>query len=204
MWACLPASDGAVWSPLVRLLSLNIFLFSPSPFKYRHQHLLKSILSSWMSQNYLSCWVASAALENLGRPVHLLSLKHLWAKMLWQDPFFCFSLLPHPYKRLIFSFASFLHDRWHLGEPRAFWWPARLTETWLTREASNSQKCEQYLRCLGFALEACGIYCSSELRWLLDLNNPSFRSSLHLLLVHLRLKGQKPGLRKVVQKHRKL
>lgn len=147
-----------------------------------------------MSENYVSCSVASAALESLGCPVHLLSLKHLWANMLWQDPFFfCLSLLPHPCKRLFFFFASFLHDRWHLGEPRAFWWPARLTETWLTREASNSQKCEQYVRCLGFAPGACGIYCSSELRWLLDLNNPSFHSSLHLLLVHLRLKEKNLG-----------
>lgn len=115
----------------------------------------------------------------------------------------CISLLQHPCKRLFFLFASFLHDRWHLGGLRAFWWRARRTETWLTREASNSQKCEQYFCSLVFALGACGTYCSSEWRWLLDPNIPSFHSSLPPARPSVS-EGEKPGSKEAVQKHRNL
>lgn len=102
---------------------------------------------------------------------------HCRAEMLWQHPIFCFPLLQHPLERPFSLFVSFLRNRWHLGEQRAFWWLARRTETWLMREASNIQKCEQ-----SFVAEIflCGLAtcCHSELRWLLDPSIPSFHSLL--------------------------
>lgn len=102
---------------------------------------------------------------------------HCRAEMLWQHPIFCFPLLQHPLERPFSLFVSFLRNRWHLGEQRAFWWLARRTETWLMREASNIQKCER-----SFVAEIflCGLVtcCPSELRWLLDPSIPSFHSLL--------------------------
>lgn len=88
---------------------------------------------------------------------------------------FGFSLLQHPL--LVFLVCFFSGDRWHLGELKASWWPARHTETWLMREASNGQKCE-WCHHSFFLWGLVGFTVPLKLRWLLDLNNPSFHSSL--------------------------
>lgn len=157
----------------------------------------------WMSECQKAISSCSAALENPSCSVHLASEAFLDRDAVAASPF-CFSLLQHPCKWLFFLFASFLHNRWHLGGLRAFWWPARRTETWLMREASNSQKCEQYSCDLAFALGACGFFCSSELRCLLDLNNPSFHSSLPPPPCPSVSEGEKPGSKEVVQTQKNL
>ena len=173
MWSCLPASDLAVWSPLVRLLSWIFFCFPfPPPPLNRVNIYLNVHFQAGCQKATLSCSVASAALENLSWSCVSLASETSLGRDAVAASLFFFSFLQHPCKQLFFLFASFLHNRWHLEGLRAFWWPARRTGTWLTREASSSQKCEQYLRGLGFALGACGTYRSFEWRWLLDPNIP--------------------------------
>lgn len=147
-------------------------------------------------------WAVLLPLKTWAGPVHLLPLKHLGRDAV-AACLFCFSVLQHPCKQLFFLFASF-HNRWHLGGLRAFWWPAKRTGTWLTREASNSQKCERYLCGLVFALGACGTYYFSEWRWLLDPTIPSFHSSLLPPPCPSVSGGEKPGLKGVVRKDRNL
>lgn len=155
-----------------------LFSLSPVPFK---NSTFKCAFSSWVSE---SCLVL---FSNFCCPLNP-ELSHAPLKqrqeMLCLHPL---SAFPSCNTHYFFLVCFFSGDRWHLGGLRASWWPAKHTETWLMREASNSQKCEWCHHSfflwglMGFTVPL----SSSTLRWCWTSIILHFIAHYHLFLVHL-------------------